>query len=48
MMFDKLKSRGREVEFLTYPGLDHQLRDANVRAQFLTKAAELLDRTIGH
>jgi dipeptidyl aminopeptidase/acylaminoacyl peptidase len=48
MMFDALKSRGRDVQFLTYPGLDHQLRDANVRAQFLGKAVELLDRTIGH
>lgn len=48
MMYDALKSDGTPVEFLTYPGLDHQLRDSTVRAQFLTKAAELLDRTIGH
>ena len=48
MMFDKLKSRGKDVGFLTYPGLDHQLRDAMVRSEFLAKAAELLDRTIGH
>ena len=48
MMFDKLKSRGKDVGFLTYPGLDHQLRDAMVRREFLAKAAELLDRTIGH
>ncbi|MDL2340226.1 MAG: S9 family peptidase [Pseudomonadota bacterium] len=48
MMYDKLKSLGGNVEFLSYKGLDHQLRDATVRAQFLTKAAELLDKTIGH
>ena len=48
MMYDKLKSRGADVQFLVYPGLDHQLRDATVRAQFLAKAAELLERTIGH
>jgi dienelactone hydrolase len=48
MMYDKLKSRGADVQFLVYPGLDHQLRDATVRSQFLAKAAELLDRSIGH
>lgn len=48
MMYERLKASGKQVEFLTYPGLDHQLRDATVRAQFLAKAAELLDRTIGH
>ena len=48
MMYDRLKGLGKKVEFLTYPGLDHQLRDATVRAQFLTKSAELLDQTIGH
>lgn len=48
MMYDALKAQGTPVEFLTYPGLDHQLRDSKVRAEFLTKAAELLDRTIGH
>jgi dipeptidyl aminopeptidase/acylaminoacyl peptidase len=47
-MYDALKSRGADVQFLTYPGLDHQLRDATVRAQFLAKSVELLDRTIGH
>jgi dienelactone hydrolase len=48
MMYDALKSRDRDVQFLTYRGLDHQLRDAQVRAEFLAKAAELLERTIGH
>ncbi len=48
MMYDALKQHGTRVDFLTYPGLDHQLRDSKVRAEFLAKSAELLDRTIGH
>lgn len=47
-MYDALKANGAQVEFLTYPGLDHQLRDAATRAQMLTKIGELLERTIGH
>lgn len=47
-MYDALKSMGKPVEFLSYKGLDHQLPDATVRAEMLTKAAELLDKTIGH
>lgn len=47
-MADALKSNGKQVEYLRYPGLDHQLPDATVRTEMLTKAAELLDRTIGH
>jgi len=47
-MADALKSSGKQVEYLRYPGLDHQLPDATARAEMLTKAAELLDRTIGH
>lgn len=47
-MYDALKSRGKDVEFLSYRGLDHQLRDATVRTQMLTKVGALLERTIGH
>jgi dipeptidyl aminopeptidase/acylaminoacyl peptidase len=47
-MADALKSAGKEVEFLQYPGLDHQLRDSKVRAELLSHMAQLLDRTIGH
>lgn len=43
-----LRRSGKQVEYLRYKGLDHQLRDATVRAEFLTKIAQLLDRTIGH
>ncbi|MFP5328657.1 MAG: alpha/beta hydrolase family protein [Alphaproteobacteria bacterium] len=42
-----LRSAGKQVEYLQYKGLDHQLRDSTVRAEFLTKIGELLDRTIG-
>lgn len=47
-MYDTLKSMGKPVEFLSFPGLDHQLPDATARSQMLAKAAELLDQTIGH
>jgi dipeptidyl aminopeptidase/acylaminoacyl peptidase len=47
-MADALRSAGKDVEFLQYKGLDHQLRDSGVRTQFLEKIGELLDRTIGH
>jgi len=43
-----LKGAGKDVEFLRFDGLDHQLRDSAVRAELLTHVAQLLDRTIGH
>jgi len=43
-----LKSAGKDVEFLQYKGLDHQLENSAVRAEFLTRIGQLLDRTIGH
>ena len=43
-----LKSAGKEVEFLSYKGLDHQLADSTARAEMLTHIGQLLDRTIGH
>ena len=46
-MNDALRDAGKEVEFLQYKGLDHQLRDSTVRAEFLTRMGQLLDRTIG-
>ncbi len=42
-----LRSAGKQVEFLQYKGLDHQLRDSTVRAEFLARIGALLDRTIG-
>jgi dipeptidyl aminopeptidase/acylaminoacyl peptidase len=47
-MAEALKSNGKQVEYLRFPGLDHQLPDATARSEMLAKAAELLDRTIGH
>lgn len=43
-----LRGAGKQVEFLQYKGLDHQLRDSRVRAEFLTRIGQLLDQTIGH
>lgn len=43
-----LKSAGKQVEYLRFSGLDHQLEDSAVRTQMLTRIAALLDRTIGH
>lgn len=42
-----LRRSGTAVEYLRYKGLDHQLRDANARTEFLTKMGQLLERTIG-
>lgn len=47
-MADALRGAGKQVEFLQYKGLDHQLRDSTVRAEMLSHAAQLLERTIGH
>ena len=46
-MEEALRGAGKQVEFLQYKGLDHQLRDSTVRAEFLTRIGQLLDRTIG-
>ena len=45
MRFEAAASRSN---ILRYKGLDHQLEDAARRTEILTKAAELLDKTIGH
>ena len=47
-MADALRSAGKQVEFLQYKGLDHQLRDSTVRAELLSHMGQLLDSTIGH
>lgn len=46
-MRDALRGAGKQVEFVGYKGYDHYLQDSTVRAQVLTKVAQLLDRTIG-
>jgi dipeptidyl aminopeptidase/acylaminoacyl peptidase len=47
-MADALRSAGKQVDFLQYKGLDHQLRDSNARTELLTRLGALLERTIGH
>lgn len=47
-MAGALQGAGKQVEFLQYKGLDHQLGDASVRADLLTHIGELLEQTIGH
>lgn len=43
-----LQSAGKQVEFLKFDGLTHQLDDSDARALMLSKMGALLDRTIGH
>jgi dipeptidyl aminopeptidase/acylaminoacyl peptidase len=43
-----LQSAGKQSEFLTFSGLDHQLEDNDARSAMLLKIGELLERTIGH
>jgi dipeptidyl aminopeptidase/acylaminoacyl peptidase len=47
-MESALKGAGKQVEFVQYKDLDHQLADSNARADLLTRIGTLLDRTIGH
>lgn len=47
-MIAALKNAGQPSEYLEYKDLDHQLRDSGVRAEFLTRIGQLLDRMIGH
>ena len=43
-----LQSAGKQVEFIEFKGLDHQLNDNQARVRMLTKIGEMLERTIGH
>jgi dipeptidyl aminopeptidase/acylaminoacyl peptidase len=43
-----LLSAGKQSEFLSFEGLDHQLQDNVARAKMLLEIGQLLDRTIGH
>lgn len=47
-MVSALQSAGKQVDFLQYKGLDHQLDDSTARTDLLTHIGELLDQTIGH
>jgi len=47
-MQQALQAAGKQSEFLSFGGLDHQLEDNEARASMLLKIGQLLDRTIGH
>jgi dipeptidyl aminopeptidase/acylaminoacyl peptidase len=47
-MVSALQSAGKQVDFLQYKGLDHQLDDSAARTDLLTHIGQLLDQTIGH
>ena len=47
-MVSALQSAGKQVDFLQYKGLDHQLDDSTARTDLLTHIGQLLDQTIGH
>jgi acetyl esterase/lipase len=45
-MAAKLKSAGKQVDYVEFHDLDHQLDDGDVRADMLAKADAFLDRTL--
>ena len=47
-MESALRNAGAKVEFIRYPGLDHQLEDSNARADMLNRIGLALDTAIGH
>ena len=47
-MESALRGAGSKVEFIRYPGLDHQLDDSNARADMLNRIGIALDAAIGH
>ena len=47
-MESALRSAGAKVEFIRYPGLDHQLDDSNARADMLNRIGIALEAAIGH
>ena len=47
-MESALRNAGAKVDFIRYPGLDHQLEDSNARADMLNRIGLALDTAIGH
>ena len=41
-----LKSAGKSVEFVTYPGLDHQIYDSTARADMLRRSNAFLKKAL--
>jgi len=46
-MNDRLKAAGKSVEYVEFPGLDHQLRDATARARLLAQSDAFLRKSLG-
>lgn len=47
LMNDRLSSAGKSVDYLEFPGLDHQLDDGNARTRMLTRIDGFLRRSMG-
>lgn len=47
LMADRLRSAGKKVEFVEFPGLDHQLQDSTARINMLDKADTFLRGAMG-
>ena len=46
-MVERLKAAGKKVDYVEFPGLDHQLRDSQVRIDMLDKADAFLRAAMG-
>jgi len=46
-MNDRLKAAGKSVEYVEFPGLDHQLRDAAARVRLLSESDTFLRKALG-
>ena len=47
LMADKLRGAGKSVEFVEFPGLDHQLDDAAARTRMLSQSDAFLRKALG-
>ena len=46
-MAEKLKAAGKQVDYVEFHDLDHQLDDSNVRSQLLARAGAFLNKALG-
>jgi len=47
LMRDRLRSAGKQVDFVEFPGLDHQLYDAEARTKMLSTSDAFLRKALG-
>lgn len=47
LMADRLREAGKKVEFVSFPGLDHQLDDDRARTRLLTRSDAFLRAALG-